>query len=87
VYGLDFDGTSNSACIVTSGLGTGVKGFSNTLKAGFTGTTFVSKVEKLGDYYYKITTLTTESGAKYLELCGKTVSSTVPIVTLNEPIK
>lgn len=86
VYGLELDGTSNSALVTTSGLGKGVKKFSNTLKDGFTGTTFVTSVEKLGNYYYKITTLATNSGTNYFELCGVTVDGVEPIVTMNEPI-
>lgn len=86
VYGLELDGTSYSALIANKLLTGTVKDFSYKLTAGFTGTTFVSKVEKLANYYYKITTLATDSTAAYFALCGKTVSSMTPIVTLNEPI-
>jgi hypothetical protein len=86
VYGLELDGTSYSALIANKLLTGTVKDFSYKLTAGFTGTTFVSSVEKLANYYYKITTLATDSTAAYFALCGKTVSSMTPIVTLNEPI-
>lgn len=90
VYGLDFGGTT--ADLVVSGTeisnGTFSNGgyFSNLLEDGFTGTNFVSSVEKLADHYYKITTITVPSSHKYFAISGATVSGITPIVTLNEPI-
>lgn len=84
LYGLDLTGTSRNRFILYN-QNFGVLAQTASIKEGFSNT-YIASIEKLANYYWKITTNVYSTKVKYFTLSGVTVSGMKPIVTLDEEI-